>query len=381
MFPLFTLAQCDNPWMQVHKDGAIVYEREVTEIDSITFLCNSEGKEHENRKNCVSVNRIYGDGSTYCAFTSLINRNNTFYLAFREGSTHVSEGDYGVIRILKSVDGEKWENYSTLKTDNIDLRDPNLSVMPDGRLLLICGGRYITKDGYYTTKSYYAIEKDEEFTSPRLSCVPQMIDDTHCCWIWKLTWHDNYAYGMAYRNDGRNRKASLVKTKDGMNYDFVCDIEVTGNPTEARIRFLDNEMICLLRRGTGTAECGFIGRSTSPYTIWDWKPLDIFLAGQDFIISEDRMLCITRTVLNICERTSLYIGDLAGNFNWCYHFPSSGSGGDTSYAGIIEYGKNFLVSFYSKHEEEKPSIYLATIPKNILPNNLCSKACGNWNNR
>lgn len=337
-----------------------------SEIDSVTFQV------HENTfipSQTIRVSKIYGDGSTYCAFTSLIHHNGLLYCAFREAATHVSDGDYGVIKILRSKDGDEWEVLQSLSLINIDLRDPNLSVMPNGQLLLVCGARYITSEDYYTTKSYYSIEEKGVFSTPQPSNVPQEIDDTHCCWIWKLTWHDGTGYGVAHRTNGKYRKVSLLKTEDGVNYGLVCNYDVTGSPTEARVRFSGDEMICLLRRGTGTAECGYLGKSMPPYSEWVWSPLEIYLAGQDFVIEKEKIVCVTRTKINIGERTSMYLGDTNGNFNWSYTFPSFGSGGgDTSYAGIVYMGSEYFVSYYSKHEAENPSIYLIRMPKSMFPN-------------
>ena len=55
----------------------------------------------------VAVQRVFGTGDTYCAFTSMLDHEGNYYIAFREGETHVQDGDYVVIRILKSTDGEK----------------------------------------------------------------------------------------------------------------------------------------------------------------------------------------------------------------------------------------------------------------------------------
>ena len=76
------------------------------------------------------------------AFTSLIEYNAHLYCAFREGKTHVDKtgGDNGKIRILHSVDGLVWESVDVISKKGWDLRDPFLSIRPDGRLTLSCGG-------------------------------------------------------------------------------------------------------------------------------------------------------------------------------------------------------------------------------------------------
>ena len=56
----------------------------------------------------VQVTKIW-DTAPHSAFTSLIRFNNAFYGSFREGSGHMPGTD-GKIRVIKSMDGKKWES-------------------------------------------------------------------------------------------------------------------------------------------------------------------------------------------------------------------------------------------------------------------------------
>lgn len=312
----------------------------------------------------VTVDKVYGDGSKYCAFTSLVKRGAFYYLAFREGDSHVGEGDYGIIKIMRSKDTKHWDQYQTLKAANIDLRDPNLSVTPSGHLLLLCGARMHHIDGYYYTKSYYAIENEGVFSEVQPSNIPPEVDDPYCCWLWKLTWNGKYGYGAAYRNDGSSNKLTLLSTTDGINYETVTDISTDRIINETSIAILpNNEMIALFRSDRE----GYICHSLPPYTEWNLKKTTIYLAGHDFIISDNQLICATRLVTNIGERTALWFGDFDGNFQWSYILPSSGAGGGTAYSGIVEESDKFMIAYYSMHQAAKPSIYLATIPKVSLP--------------
>lgn len=84
---------------------------------------------------CYSLKRIWGDGSTHCAFTSLVEHKGRYYCAFREGFSHIfnekGEAD-GKIHIISSSDGDKWETETVLSRTGYDLRDPKLSVTPKG---------------------------------------------------------------------------------------------------------------------------------------------------------------------------------------------------------------------------------------------------------
>jgi len=334
----------------------------------VLIICGCSSLEMEKKRGnteSVSISRIYGDGSSYCSFTSLVKSDGYYYLAFREGRTHVKEGDYGNIKILKSHDGENWSILQSISLNEVDLRDPCLSVLPNGSLLLLCGARYKTEDGYYTTKTYCAMERKGKFDELMPVIVPNDIDDNICCWIWKLTWNNYEGYGVAYRmNDNQSSQITLVKTTDGINYTKVTDIGLDGNPSEARLRFLeDGTMIALIRRDGGNRK-GYIGFSNYPYIEWNLKELDIYLAGQDFIVDKEELICSTRIYENTDKRTCIWVGNLEGVFLWSYTLPSLGS--ETSYAGLLNEEKNYYISYCSMHEFEKPAIYLAKIPKSYL---------------
>ena len=316
----------------------------------------------------TSVNKIYGDGSTYCAFTSLVKRANVYYLAFREGISHVAPGDYGVIRIMSSLDGESWDLIQTLSVNNIDLRDPNISIMPDGKLLILCGARMLTEDDTYITRTYYSIENsNNHFSPPQLVDLPQEVCWDECSWVWRLSWQDEVGYGVCYGDGG----ITLVKTIDGNSFDVVKHLDIIGEPNECQIRFADDKTAYMMVRRsgeTGRGLNGYMGISNPPYDQWKWKELSIYLAGQDFIIDKNRIIVATRMTQNVGDRTSVWFGNLLGEFNWCYTLPYGGESGksDTAYAGLLDEEKEYWVSYYAIHEGEKPSIYLVKLSKNTF---------------
>jgi len=91
----------------------------------------------------VSVQKIWDRGG-HNAFTDLVRFRDQWYCAFREAAGHV-KGD-GMLRVIVSKDGASWTSAALLVEDAIDLRDPKLSVMPDGRLML-CAGGSVYRDG------------------------------------------------------------------------------------------------------------------------------------------------------------------------------------------------------------------------------------------
>ncbi len=74
------------------------------------------------------------DAAPHNAFSDLVRWRGRFYCSFREGTAH---GSYdGAARILVSDDGEDWEPLVRFADEGLDLRDPKLCALPDGRLLL-----------------------------------------------------------------------------------------------------------------------------------------------------------------------------------------------------------------------------------------------------
>src|SRR5690625_1151267 len=86
----------------------------------------------------IRVSKIYST-EEYSAFTDLIRFNDAFYCSFRVGSDHAG-GEDGKVRIIKSTDGNQWQNVALLEKKGIDLRDPKLSITPTDQLMIIMGG-------------------------------------------------------------------------------------------------------------------------------------------------------------------------------------------------------------------------------------------------
>src|SRR5437763_12317935 len=85
----------------------------------------------------ISVVKIW-DAGKHNAFTDLIRWRGKWYCTFREADAHV--GGDGQLRLLESADGTTWESAALLGEEGVDLRDPKLSITPDGRLMIVAGG-------------------------------------------------------------------------------------------------------------------------------------------------------------------------------------------------------------------------------------------------
>ena len=98
----------------------------------------------------ISAEKIWSH-APHNAFTDLIRFRDRWWCVFREAQAHDAPG--GILRVLKSETGGSWESAATVRERGIDLRDPKLSVTPDGRLMLLMGGCVYDDEGEYLTRA------------------------------------------------------------------------------------------------------------------------------------------------------------------------------------------------------------------------------------
>jgi hypothetical protein len=197
----------------------------------------------------------------------------------------------GKVRIISSADGERWEPHTLIGVDGLDLRDPKITMMPDGRMMLLLDGA--TFAGPEVPKkqrkaiggqSYVAFSKDAgREWSPLQPILPKNE------WLWRVTWHNGRAYGATYtyfpKKDGSALR--LYSTNDGLHYDSIATLDPCGEANEATIRFLpDDTMLMLARREAGNLHA-LLGTSKPPYKVWTWTDTGHELGGPDFIVLPD----------------------------------------------------------------------------------------------
>ncbi|MFN9461251.1 MAG: hypothetical protein ACK6D7_28320 [Acidobacteriota bacterium] len=142
----------------------------------------------------LSVERIWAE-APHSAFGDLIRFNGRWFATFREGLRHVAGGDLkkddGKIRLLSSPDGQRWRSEALLEESGIDLRDPHLSITPQGLLMLTMGGSVYVDAQYQGRQPRVAFSKDgKTWTPPRRVLRPGD-------WLWRTTWHDGWGWGIA----------------------------------------------------------------------------------------------------------------------------------------------------------------------------------------
>ena len=294
----------------------------------------------------VSIKKIWDRGGPN-AFTDLIRFRDHWWCTFREAKSHGKS--IGKVRIIASEDGNNWTSAALVEQAGIDLRDPKLSLMPDGRLLLVMGGSLYTEGTPYGTRApRVAFSTDgRKWTELR-----KLLAEDH--WLWRVTWRDDWAWSVSKLGEGRDpRRGMLYRSRDGLDWEWITEFRLpnnTWNASETTLRFMpDGEMIALTRPH-------WVGTSKPPYRTWSWTKLKENIGGPNFIRLPDGSLWAAARRYG--EKRSTVLARLTRDaYQPVLTLPS---GGDCSYPGMVWHDDLLWISYYSSHEG-KTSIYLAKI--------------------
>jgi hypothetical protein len=296
----------------------------------------------------VSLEKIW-DHAPHSAFTDLLRVDDGWLCTFREAEAHDIKPS--TIRVLRSDDGEQWSSIAEIIEPNVDLRDPKLSVMPDGRLMLLMGGSTYTDEGRYLTRSPRVSFSDSGnvWTPPT-----RVLAEDH--WLWRVTWHGNMGYAVSKLGEGSHpRRGFLYRTRDGLEWEWITEFFLPKNTwtaSETTLRIMPNdEMVALIRPD-------WIGTSDPPYTDWRFTQIKHALGGPNFIRLPDGALWASGRVRNADGQPETVLARMTPTtFEPVFSLPS---GGDNSYAGMVWHDNLLWMSYYSSHEG-KTSIYLARL--------------------
>jgi hypothetical protein len=295
-----------------------------------------------------SVQKIWDQGN-HNAFTDLIRAKDRWYCTFREGKGHVSPD--GALRVLTSADGKAWESSALVRSATADLRDPKLSVTPDGRLMLAAAAVPHKPQGFTHQSVVYFSADGKAWGEPTEVGDPNY-------WLWRVDWHKGAAYGVGYHCK-EPHGTRLYKSADGKAFTpLVEKFRTDGYSNESDLLFLpDDTCLCLLRYD-GKAATGRLGAAKPPYTDWTWKDLGQKIGGPALTRLPDGRLVAVVRLYDKKVRTAVCTVDAGkGTLTEVLALPS---GGDTSYAGVVWHDGRLWVSYYSSHEG-KTAIYLARV--------------------
>lgn len=330
------------------------------------------------QKYVVSIERIW-DRAGHSAFTDIIRFRGALYCTFREGSGHIP-GRNGLVRVIRSRDGMNWESVALLQEPHVDLRDPKLSIGPDGRLLVHTGASYYHGSERQGIESRVAFFDHEQgtFSEPQKVVLPADLE-TGSDWLWRVTWHDGWAWGCVARipEKASERALHLIRSRDAITYEHVTTLPV-DYPTETTLRFMEDQTMVAMTRRVGNSPEGRVGTAQPPYTDWKFQTANKRFGGPNFIQLPDGSWLAGSRGYGEKTTTDLWWLDLeSGQFREILSLPS---GGDTSYPGfVVDRDQNrVLVSYYSSHEG-KSAIYLATLRLDALAESSAGgELCGEF---
>lgn len=295
-----------------------------------------------------SVVRV-GDAAPHSAFTDLVRWRDRWWCVFREGQAHVSPD--GAIRVMTSEDGVRWTSAARLVSRLGDLRDPHVTVAPDGRLMLY-GAVALPPAGPAKHRSLVWFSGDgREWSEEAMVADPNV-------WLWRVAWNGPEGLGVGYDTDGE-RFVRLYATRDGRSFETrVETLFAEPNPNETGLAFLpDGTCLCLLRRD-GQPGTGKLGRARPPYRDWTWQDLGVRIGGPQLIRLPDGRLIAGVRLYDGAVRTSICRLDAeAGRLRELVKLPS---GGDCSYPGLVWHDRELWASYYSSHEG-RTMVYVARV--------------------
>ncbi|MEV4657291.1 sialidase family protein [Micromonospora sp. NPDC049301] len=295
----------------------------------------------------TAVHRI-GDSAPHSAFTDLVRYGGSWFCAFREARTHLS--DDGVIRVLTSTDGRSWTSAAVVRQAGTDLRDPRFVLRPDGRLQLLAAAATGETTKTFQTVTWLSTD-GHAWGDPVPVGEPGV-------WVWRAAWHDGAMYGVGYATR-EPRFARLYRSVDGIDLEpWVPTMFEGGYPNESGLVFEpDGTARCLLRRDQGSATAQ-LGWARAPYREWSWTDLGVQVGGPTLLRLPDGRLLAGVRLLDGEVRTAVCAVDPErGELTELVALPS---GGDTSYPGLVWHDDLLWVSYYSTHEG-RTCVYLAEV--------------------
>ncbi len=298
-----------------------------------------------------------GDEAAHNAFTDLVHFLGRYWLVYREGSGHVSPD--GTIRVCASEDGRLWSTVARIEEVGEDLRDPKLSVTPDGRLMLIAASVVRPSGGPIVLHNLVWFSRDGREWGESTAVGERDL------WLWRVTWQGDRAWGIAYSTGHYRHQTRFVRlytSVDGISFaPLGRQIYQGGYPSEHALLFAGDGTAWCLLRCDDEANTAMIGHAREPYAQWQWRPVGMRLGGPQMIADGAGQALVAARLYEGKTRTALCTLDLASaTLSEQLVLPS---GGDTSYPGVVAVDGGWLVSYYSAHEGPC-RVYVARVARN-----------------
>jgi hypothetical protein len=306
----------------------------------------------------VRVEKVW-DAAPHNAFTDLARWKGRFYCSFREATAHSSYD--GAARVLVSPDGKAWEPVAHLADKGLDLRNPKLCVLPDGRLLLGVGVRKQvgpTPDRWDTSSRVYVSADGKAWDGPHAVGDPNV-------WMWRYVTSGGFVYSLGYAKPGSKAADGpfylrLYRSRDGVSWETVCQTEAGGKfVNEAAFVFEPSgRCVVLLRREGGNSR---LGLSDPPYTAWAWNDLQTRFNGPALVrLPDGRLLAGGRSKALASGATKTVLGWLTADPPALHPFLVLPSEHETGYPGLVHHDGRVWASYYAS-QSGKTAIYVAEL--------------------
>lgn len=298
-------------------------------------------------------------GQQHAAFTDLIYYQQQWWCAFRLATNHMSQD--GRLLVYTSADFKQWQLQQTLTWVGGDLRDPKFSITPNGDLLLTTGMRWpLSNVAEVRLYSVAWLFQSATQAWSETFCPPEYANK----WRWSVTWDQQQAYSVAYA--GEDWQGALYASVNGLDWQvlvkpFFPNPRIYSN--ESSLAFHRQQAVCIVRRDQSGGAQGLLGIADIPYTQWCWRQLAISVGAPKLLRLSNGEWVVAGRYINhkrFTAKMCLYKLNIRnGQLKLWRVLPS---GGDCSYAGMVEKDGVLYVSYYSSHEHSMSAIYTAEIP-------------------
>lgn len=294
----------------------------------------------------VLSNKMIWEGENYASFTSLRYYDGVFYCSFRNANKHADTtgNDCGIIKIIKSKDGEVWEDVLTFSEKGFDLRDPQLSVTSDNKLMLVTNKVQYKEGKVVYRQTCYSFIYDYNNQMPLTPLVFEPVLDRN--WLWNVEWIDGDAYGFIY-----SPYFAFAKSQDGIHYSVTERIELKESPSEASVVKFGNKIVTVVRRNTNVL-IGVYDKNK-----WEWFDSGQKVASPKLIKINGKLYVVGRHY-GEKKRTALFRIDMKRHvLKFVLGIPCKT---DCGYPGVVYKDKLLYISYYSG-DGKKSNIYMAKI--------------------
>jgi hypothetical protein len=304
-----------------------------------------------------------GNQAEHNAFVDLCEFKQQLFCCYREAGDHISAD--GTLCILTLDTQGQTLHTSRITIPETDLRDPKITITPDGNLLMIAYARHTSSDNktIATRNLTWLSQTGRSWTTAKEFAERGW-------WLWRVRWHKKQAYGFAY-----NRKKNTIHLYSGdprENFQLLqpfalsLDEHKKGYPNESDLIFDNNNAFALVRRDADSCTAQ-LGHSEFPYKKWHWTDLGRYIGGPIMLnLGENSALVAGRIIKQGQFVTGiLKMNLLNGDLQELLVLPSAG---DNGYPGLVLKGNMLYISYYSSHEDNKSCVYLAEIHIDFLVN-------------